>query len=73
MSDEEDRRRAYKDRLEEKEWEDIIETLVKIVLSVVVIGALAYGGASWLDGQFGWNLTGWLKTFVGELIAGLKG
>ena len=67
-----DRRREMRDYEDSREWDDLIETVVKFALGAFVIVAVLFFAASWVDGQFGWNLTGWLKDFFGDLMASVK-
>lgn len=69
---EDDRRREMRDYEDSREWDDLIETVVKFVLGAFVIVAVVFFAASWADGQFGWNLTGWLKGFFSDLMASFK-
>lgn len=70
--EDEDRRRVYRDMEESKEWERVWDTLILTVIGVAVAGGLLFAGASWADGQFGWNLTGWLHAWIDGIVSGLK-
>jgi hypothetical protein len=68
----EDIDRALTDREDRREWENLGERIILFLLGAGVIIAVLFWGASWLDGQFGWNLTGGLKDLIGGILASFK-
>lgn len=46
-------------------WEDLVPWLVGIGLAAVMVIGGAFAGADWLDGHFGWHLSGWLHGLIG--------
>lgn len=64
--------RALSDHEERREWENLGERIILFLVGAAVVMFLLFAAASWLDGQFGWNLTGWLKDLIGGVLANFK-
>lgn len=64
--------RALTEREDRREWENLGERLILLALGVAVVIAVLFWGASWIDGQLGWNLTGGLKDLIGSIVSNFK-
>lgn len=41
--------------------DDLFSDLLVVVFSAVIVCAMVWFGAGWVDGKFGWSLQPWLK------------
>lgn len=68
----EDIDRALTEREDRREWENLGERLILFALGAALVIAALFWGASWIDSQLGWNLTGGLKDLIGSVVSNFK-